>query len=196
MKCIKLLGCVAGCGIIGAILVSIVVGIYQKPIQIELPSEVPLVLEFNTGLTIDQTRKLLCSKYSVSNDEISVELMRNERMMWKRIPLAHMLKVTAIDIPGLSCKELRCFFLRDRLMEVQFKPQLTEEECGRLSLDFTSFETPATKAGKREVGYFEGSCAGQDRLQLIDYVWGSGVRSELLWKAYHQLTYPRHCSDL
>jgi hypothetical protein len=70
-------------------------------------------------------------------------------------------------------------------MEVVFKPKLTEDECKLLFVDDSGrFMTPGEMAGLKDIGYYSGDCAGEDQLEMIDYVWGSGVRSALLSKAY------------
>lgn len=86
------------------------IALYQSPRQLELPAAMPLVLGLSTDLGVEQTIKLLGSKYSVDNDDVTVKVIQNERLYLKKIPLRQMLVVKKVVIPGLSEKELRCFF--------------------------------------------------------------------------------------
>jgi hypothetical protein len=182
MNLARRLGCMFCCGALLMAAAFLAIALYQSPRQLELPAAMPLVLGLSTDLGVEQTIKLLGS---VDNDDVTVKVIQNERLYLKKIPLRQMLVVKKVVIPGLSEKELRCFFLRNRLMEVVFKPKLTEDECKLLFVDDSGrFMTPGEMAGLKDIGYYSGDCAGEDQLEMIDYVWGSGVRSALLSKAY------------
>jgi hypothetical protein len=94
----------------GALLMAaafLAIALYQSPRQLELPAAMPLVLGLSTDLGVEQTIKLLGS---VDNDDVTVKVIQNERLYLKKIPLRQMLVVKKVVIPGLSEKELRCFF--------------------------------------------------------------------------------------
>lgn len=151
------------------------------PYNWNLPKGMPLVLGFTTDMGVEDMVELLSSEYLIGNNAIKVDVIDYQHVFLKKEALRHRLVVENFSVFGIAPKQLECRFLKNRLMTVIFRPALSEEECkALLGDDYDRYQTSwdlVCEAGA------EGSTHG-DQLMLIDWCWGTGIHSKLLWKAY------------
>ena len=187
----KHIGCLVGFGfVLVMFLLMVAAGFRQCPHQLELPKSRPLVLGLSTDFDVEKVVAFLRLKFSVRDDDLAVEVIRRERMFLKKIPLRHVLVVKNFNTQEFGQREIRCFFLRNRLMSVLFVPKLSEGECKALlkgDYEETVLEGMNLSRERKDASYYQGECTGDDRLEIVDYVWGTEVRSVLLYKAYRKL---------
>jgi hypothetical protein len=108
----------------------------------------------------------------VRDDDLAVEVIRRERMFLKKIPLRHVLVVKNFNTQEFGQREIRCFFLRNRLMSVLFVPKLSEGECkALLKGDYkeTVLEGMNLSRERKDASYYQGECTGDDRLEIVEY---------------------------
>ncbi len=154
------------------------------PYQWHLPAGMSLVLEFSTDMGVEDTINVLRTRYFVDDKDITVKVIKEAQVFFKKVPVRHSVVIENFSAPGLSKRRMECRFLQNRLMTILFQPALTDEECKTLlGVDYHKYlATQLWYFGEDSEG--SDSTKVSDELLFIDWVWGSGIHSKLLWRAY------------
>ena len=151
------------------------------PYQWHLPEGMPLVLGFSTDMGVEEVVNVLRTKYFVKDIDISVQIIKEENIFFNKTPLRHQIVVENFFAPGLSKKQLECRFLKNRLMTMLFRPELSEDECkALLGEDYKKYVTGLRFLDERG----EYKSASTDELWFGDLYKGSAILSKLLCYAY------------
>ena len=153
------------------------------PYEWHLPEGIPLVLGFSTDDGVEDVIDILTTKFHVENKDVSVQTIKAAHEFLKKVPVRQQIVVEKFLAVGLLPKKIEFRFLHNRLMTIIFCPVLSDEECKTLlGEEYSEYKTTSLYCPGNESESPES--AGRDRLLLVNWAWGTGVHSKLLWAAY------------
>jgi len=153
------------------------------PYEWHLPEGIPLVLGFSTDDGVEDVIDILTTKFHVENKDVSVQTIKAVHEFFKKVPVRQQIVVEKFLAVGLPPKKIEFRFLHNRLMTIIFSPVLSDGECKTLlGEEYSKYKTTRLNCPGNESESPE--FAERDRLLLVDWAWGTGVHSKLLWAAY------------
>lgn len=170
------------CSAICAIVIALLWLNSVWPYNWNLPEGMPLVLGLSTDMDVEAAVKVFRENFHVKDNDFSIRTLRKGYVFFKKRTEMQEVVVENFSTHGISERTMKCTFLHGRLMSILFIPALTDDECQTiLGEDYKKYILPLPELMRHSSGT---ESKENDQLTLVDWVWGSGIHSKLLTRAY------------